>query len=132
MRRHAQRERRQPPGDEPGVEGGLDAAGALAHESKALEQCPVARDQCPAEGGGVTIDELRGRVMGIYAINQSLAILGGLWAGTMGGALGIRMGVASGPMVVLGLILLVALTQRQITGLSDNVDERRTGKRFST
>ncbi len=75
-------------------------------------------------------DELRGRVMGIYAINQSLAILGGLWAGTMGGALGVRWGVASGPIIVLGLVVLIALTQREVTSLSDDVDERRTGKRF--
>lgn len=76
-------------------------------------------------------DELRGRVMGIYAINQSLAILGGLWAGTMGDVLTIRWGVALGPVVVASLIAIIALTQRQVTGLRDDVDERRTGKRFA-
>ncbi|MDA1296989.1 MAG: MFS transporter [Chloroflexi bacterium] len=75
-------------------------------------------------------DELRGRVMGIYAVNQSLAILGGLWAGTMGDLLTVRWGVALGPIVVVSLIVLVALTQRQVTGLRDDVEERTTGKRF--
>ena len=76
-------------------------------------------------------DELRGRVMGIYAVNQSLAILGGLWVGTMGDLFTVRWGVALGPIVVASLILLVALTQRQITGLRDDVHERTTGKRFA-
>lgn len=76
-------------------------------------------------------DELRGRVMGIYAINQSLAILGGLWAGTMGDVISVRWGVALGPVVVLSLIAIIALTQRQVTGLRDDVDERLTGKRFA-
>ncbi len=77
-------------------------------------------------------DELRGRVMGIYAINQSLAILGGLWAGTMGDIISVRWGVALGPVVVLTLIALIALTQREVTGLSDDVDERRAGKQFES
>ena len=76
-------------------------------------------------------DELRGRVMGIYAVNQSLAILGGLWAGTMGDLLTVRWGIALGPIVVASLILLVALTQRQVTGLRDDVHERTSGKRFA-
>ena len=77
-------------------------------------------------------DELRGRVMGIYAINQSLAILGGLWAGTMGDVLTVRWGVALGPVVVAVLIAFIALTQRQVTGLRDDVDERLTGKRYAS
>lgn len=76
-------------------------------------------------------DELRGRVMGIYAINQSLAILGGLWAGTMGDILSVRWGVALGPVVVISLIVLIALTQRRITGMRDDVNERLTGKKFA-
>lgn len=76
-------------------------------------------------------DELRGRVMGIYAINQSLAILGGLWAGTMGDVFSVRWGVALGPIVVITLIAIVAITQRQVTGLSDDVNERLTGKKFA-
>ena len=76
-------------------------------------------------------DELRGRVMGIYAVNQSLAILGGLWAGTMGDLLTVRWGMALGPIVVASLIAFIALTQRQITGLRDDVSERTTGKRFA-
>ncbi len=76
-------------------------------------------------------DALRGRVMGIYAINQSLAILGGLWAGTMGDLITVRWGVALGPVVVASLIALIALTQRQVTGLRDDVDTRRTGKQFA-
>ncbi len=75
-------------------------------------------------------DELRGRVMGIYAINQSLAILGGLWAGTMGDLISVRWGVALGPVVVVSLIVLIALTQPQITRLRDDVSERMTGKKF--
>jgi MFS family permease len=75
-------------------------------------------------------DELRGRVMGIYAVNQSLAILGGLWAGTMSDFFGVRWGIALGPVVVVTLIGLIALTQRQVTGLRDDVAERAIGKRF--
>jgi MFS family permease len=77
-------------------------------------------------------DELRGRVMGIYAINQSLAILGGLWAGTMADVLTVRWGVAIGPVIVASLIALIAATQRKVTGLADDVSERKTGKRYST
>ena len=77
-------------------------------------------------------DELRGRVMGIYAVNQSLAILGGLWAGTMSDIFGVRWGVALGPVVVATIIALIALTQRQVTGLRDDVAERAVGKRFAS
>ena len=76
-------------------------------------------------------DELRGRVMGVYAINQSLAILGGLWAGTMADVTTVRWGVAVGPVVLMALITLIALTQREVTGLTDDVDERKTGKRYA-
>jgi hypothetical protein len=76
-------------------------------------------------------DELRGRVMGIYAVNQSMAILGGLWAGTMGDVFGVRWGIAAGPIVVASLILLIAITQRPVTGLADDVSERTTGKKFA-
>jgi MFS family permease len=76
-------------------------------------------------------DELRGRVMGVYAINQSLAILGGLWAGTVADVTTVRWAVATGPVVLMTLIALIALTQREVTGLSDDVAERRTGKRFA-
>ena len=76
-------------------------------------------------------DELRGRVMGVYAINQSLAILGGLWAGTMADLTTVRWGVAMGPLVLITLIALIALTQREVTGLNDDVDERKTGKKYA-
>jgi MFS family permease len=76
-------------------------------------------------------DEMRGRVMGVYAISQSLGILGGLWAGTVADLATVRWGVAAGPVVVASLIVVILLTQREITGLQDDVTERSTGKRFA-
>ena len=76
-------------------------------------------------------DEMRGRVMGIYAMNQSLAVLGGLWAGSISGLFNPRVGVAAGPVVVIALIFVIALTQRAVRGLRDDVESRSTGRRFA-
>ena len=70
-------------------------------------------------------------VMGIHAVNQSLGVLGGLWAGTVGEITGdIRWGVALGPMIVLTVItnapgftssVCTALPRSKLRGLRGSV-----------
>ncbi len=61
----------------------------------------------------------------IYWIGSYAAFLGGLWAEPISGLFNPRVGVAAGPVVV------IALTQRAVTGLRDDVESRTTGRRFA-
>jgi MFS family permease len=64
-------------------------------------------------------EEIRGRVMGVFAISQSVGILGGLWTGTLASIMGIRAGMMVGPTIMLFLILTIFVTQRKVRKLHE-------------
>jgi len=65
-------------------------------------------------------EEIRGRVMGVFAISQSVGILGGLWTGTLASIIGIRAGMMVGPAIMLVLILTIFLTQGKVRKLHED------------
>ncbi len=62
-------------------------------------------------------EEVRGRVMGIVAITNSLFVLGGLFTGSMAAILGIRTGMLIGPLIVIAVGLLLLATQPLLRNL---------------
>ena len=65
-------------------------------------------------------EDIRGRVMGVFAISQSVGILGGLWTGTIATVLGLRAGMMVGPLVMLVMIALILTTQRKVRNLHED------------
>ena len=65
-------------------------------------------------------DEIRGRVMGVFAIAQSVGLLGGLWTGTLAALIGLRAGMMIGPVILLLLIFTVFVTQRKVRELHED------------
>ena len=63
---------------------------------------------------------IRGRVMGVFAISQSIGLLGGLWTGALAAAIGLRAGMMVGPVVLLVLIFTVFATQRKVRELHED------------
>ena len=66
------------------------------------------------------LDAIRGRAMGVFAISQSIGLLGGLWTGALAAAIGLRAGRMGGPMVFLVLIFTVFATQRKVRELHED------------
>lgn len=65
-------------------------------------------------------EDIRGRVMGVFAISQSVGLLGGLWTGTLAGLFGIQVGMLVGPIVLLTMISLIFVTQKSVRMLHEN------------
>ena len=65
-------------------------------------------------------DAIRGRVMGVFAISQSIGLLGGLWTDALAAAIGLRVGMMVGPVVLLVLIFTVFATQRKVRELHED------------
>lgn len=65
-------------------------------------------------------DAIRGRVMGVFAISQSIGLLGGLWTGALAAAIGLRAGMMVGPVVLRVLIFTVFATQRKVRELHED------------
>ena len=65
-------------------------------------------------------DAIRGRVMGVFAISQSIGLLGGLWTGALATAIGLRAEIMVGPVVLLVLIFTVFETQRKVRELHED------------
>ena len=65
-------------------------------------------------------DEIRGRVMGVFAVSQSVGLLGGLWTGTLASLFGLRAGMMVGPVILLIMILTIYATQRKIRELHED------------
>jgi len=65
-------------------------------------------------------EDIRGRVMGVFAISQSVGILGGLWTGTLATLIGIRAGMMVGPAIMLLMIFTIFVTQRKVRKLHEN------------
>jgi len=66
------------------------------------------------------LDAIRGRVMGVFAISQSIGLLGGLWTDALAAAIGLRAGMMVGPVVLLVLIFTVFATQRKVRELHED------------
>ena len=66
------------------------------------------------------LDAIRGHVMGVFAISQSIGLLGGLWTGALAAAIGLRAGMMVGPVVLLVLIFTVFATQRKVRELHED------------
>ena len=66
------------------------------------------------------LDAIRGRAMGVFAISQSIGLLGGLWTGALAAAIGLRTGMMVGPVVLLVLIFKVFATQRKVRELHED------------
>jgi MFS family permease len=65
-------------------------------------------------------DDIRGRVMGVFAISQSVGLLGGLWTGTLAALIGLRAGMMIGPAIMLLMIFTIFVTQRKIRKLHED------------
>ncbi len=65
-------------------------------------------------------EDIRGRVMGVFAISQSVGILGGLWTGTLATLVGLRMGMMIGPAIMLLMIVTIFVTQRKVRNLHED------------
>jgi MFS family permease len=65
-------------------------------------------------------EDIRGRVMGVFAISQSVGLLGGLWTGTLATLIGIRAGMMVGPIILLLLIFTIFVTQRKVRNLHED------------
>ena len=65
-------------------------------------------------------EPIRGRVFGAISLAFNLGTLGGLWTGSIIALVGdVRWGMAIGPLIMLSIILLVLVTQRQISQLTE-------------
>lgn len=65
-------------------------------------------------------EDIRGRVMGVFAISQSVGLLGGLWTGTLANLFGIKTGMLVGPIILLTMISLIFVTQKSVRMLHEN------------
>ena len=65
-------------------------------------------------------DDIRGRVMGVFAISQSVGLLGGLWTGALAALIGLRAGMLVGPIILLLLITTIFVTQRNVRELHED------------
>ncbi|MEE8045321.1 MAG: MFS transporter [Dehalococcoidia bacterium] len=65
-------------------------------------------------------EDIRGRVMGVFAISQSVGLLGGLWTGTLAAVIGLRAGMMVGPAIMLLMILTILITQRKVRKLHED------------
>ncbi|NQW21101.1 MAG: MFS transporter, partial [Chloroflexi bacterium] len=65
-------------------------------------------------------EDIRGRVMGVFAISQSVGILGGLWTGTLATVIGLRAGMMIGPAIMLIMIVTIFITQRKVRNLHED------------
>lgn len=65
-------------------------------------------------------NEIRGRVMGVFAISQSVGLLGGLWTATIAALIGLRAGMMVGPVILLLLIFTIFITQRKVRELHED------------
>jgi MFS family permease len=65
-------------------------------------------------------EDIRGRVMGVFAISQSVGLLGGLWTGTLANWFGIKAGMLVGPIILLMMISLIFVTQKSVRMLHEN------------
>jgi len=65
-------------------------------------------------------EDIRGRVMGVFAISQSVGILGGLWTGTLATMIGLRAGMMVGPAIMLLMIATIFITQRKVRNLHED------------
>ena len=70
-------------------------------------------------------EDIRGRVMGVFAISQSVGILGGLWTGSLATVIGLRAGMMVGPTVMLVMISIIFLTQRKVRNLHEDPTQDR-------
>jgi len=70
-------------------------------------------------------EDIRGRVMGVFAISQSIGILGGLWTGSLATVIGLRAGMMVGPAVMLVMISVIFLTQRKVRNLHEDPTQGR-------
>jgi len=70
-------------------------------------------------------EDIRGRVMGVFAISQSVGILGGLWTGSLATVIGLRAGMMVGPAVMLVMISVIFLTQRKVRNLHEDPTQGR-------
>ncbi len=70
-------------------------------------------------------EDIRGRVMGVFAISQSIGILGGLWTGSLATVIGLRAGMMVGPTVMLVMISIIFLTQRKVRNLHEDPTQDR-------
>lgn len=68
------------------------------------------------------VDRLRGRVMGIHGITFSLIPLGGLFGGAIAEVVGVQAAVSISAGILASIVVLVALTQREVR----NLDGRKT------
>lgn len=66
---------------------------------------------------------LRGRVMGIFTITYSLIPLGGFFGGVIADFSSVRVAIATGGVILTGIVILVAITQPQIRSLDGRVLE---------
>jgi MFS family permease len=65
-------------------------------------------------------EAVRGRVMGALSVIFNLGSFSGMWTGGAIALVGdVRLGMAVGPLVMLGIVLLVLATQRQIRALAE-------------
>lgn len=65
-------------------------------------------------------ESIRGRVMGALSVVFNLSSFSGMWTGGAIALVGdVRWGMAAGPLVMLGIILLVLTTQRQVRTLAE-------------
>jgi len=70
-------------------------------------------------------EDIRGRVMGVFAISQSIGILGGLWTGSLATVMGLRAGMMVGPTIMLVMISVIFLTQRKVRNLHEDPAQDR-------
>jgi MFS family permease len=70
-------------------------------------------------------ENIRGRVMGVFAISQSVGILGGLWTGSLATVIGLRAGMMVGPAIMLVMISVIFLTQRKVRNLHEDPTQGR-------
>ena len=70
-------------------------------------------------------EDIRGRVMGVFAISQSIGILGGLWTGSLAAVIGLRDGMMVGPAIMLIMISVIFFTQRKVRNLHEDPTQDR-------
>ena len=58
--------------------------------------------------------------MGVFAISQSVGLLGGLLTGALAALIGLRAGMLVGPIVLLLMIATIFVTQRKLRELHED------------
>ena len=58
--------------------------------------------------------------MGVFAISQSIGLLGGLWTGVLSSLIGLRDGMMVGPLILLLMIITILFTQPKIRKLHED------------